>query len=102
MEFKELTEKDFKITHDWNNETKYECIDYKNNVFSYTINYYSGENPPINDWDGETRYYADIACNFEEVCVVYGKSLQEIIEQFNQVRKELIQDLMEVPNAKKD
>lgn len=102
MEFKELTEKDFKIVKDWNYHTEYECIDYKNNSFSYNIYYYSGKNPPINDWDGETRYYANIACNFNEICVAYGKSLEEVIELLNQYRKELIQDLMEVPNAKKD
>lgn len=101
MEFKELTEKDFKIVDDWNYHTEYECVD-DNNSFSYGIDYYSGENPPINNWDGKTRYYAHISFNLEGICGAQGKSLEEVIDTLNQYRKELIQDLMEVPNAKSD
>ena len=100
MEFKELTEKDFK-TEKWLNTIEYTCGD-DNNIFEYQITYREHIEGEYFDKHPELKYSALVAANYEEIWCGFYKSLEEAIDELNKFRKELIQDLMEVPNAKSD
>jgi hypothetical protein len=100
MEFKELTEKDFK-TEKWLNTIECTCGD-DNNVVEYKITYREHPEGKFYEKFPDYKYCATVEANYEEIWCRFYKSLEKAIDELNKFRKELIQDLMEVPNAKKD
>ena len=100
MEFKELTEKDFKEDK-WLYEINYIC-EGGNNVFEYKITYREHPEGDFYEKHPDYKYCATVEANYEEIWCTHGKSLKEAIGELNRFRKGLIRDLMEVPNAKSD
>ena len=100
MEFKELTEKDFKIDK-WLYKINYIC-EGGNNVFEYKITYREHPEGDFYEKHPDYKYCATVEANYEEIWCRFYKSLEKAIDELNKFRKELIQDLMEVPNAKSD
>lgn len=98
MEFKELTEKDFKVTSNYEDETEYTC---ENRHILYEITHYK-DMVPYTDFDGESRYYSHICIYSKVIEWITAKTLEESINKINQFRKKLIHDLSEVQNAKSD
>ena len=96
MEFKGLTIDDFRVNSDDSDATEYACKNLKcYSPIEYDIIYYKRVTLGI-------KYFSLIYITSKNIYSISAETLEEAIYKINQKRKELIQALMEVPNAKSD